>query len=283
MSDAPPVEFENVPARYRALGWRAWREALAALWGAREVLVRLTHREIAARYRQSLLGPGWALVTPLVTIGVLVFLRRAELLGVGGPGDDPGLFVCAALLPWQLLHACLTRGTQALVAQPGLVGRVRFPREVLVLSCVGSALFDYLVSLLVLAGFFLALGRAPAPTALLLPLPLLGLTVLGCALGLLLSVINAVLRDVGRLVPLGATLWLFLSPVFYPPAASGPGAWLNWLNPAAPLLANCRSLLLDGQLVLAPQLAVASLVALALLGLAWRLFQVLAPRAAELI
>ena len=282
MDDAAP-EFRTIHARYRALGWQAWAEALRALWGAREVLVRMTWREVASRYRQSVLGPGWALVTPLVTIGVFAFLHRARLLDVEGLAGDPGLFVCAALLPWQLLHACLTRSTQALVAQPGLVGRVRFPREVLVLSAVASALVDFLVSLVVLGGFFLALGRAPAATALLLPLPVLGLLVLGSALGLLLSVVNAVFRDVGRLVPLAATLWLFLSPVFYPPASQGPGLWLNWLNPAAPFLANCRSLLLEGRMVLPGELAVAALVSLLLLCGGWRVFQVMAPRAAELV
>jgi lipopolysaccharide transport system permease protein len=190
------------------------------------------------------------------------------------------VFLYLGLLPWQLFSACLTRATQSLVSSPQLVSRVRFPREVLVLSAMGSALFDYLVGALVLAGVLAWHGLAPAPAAALLPALLLMQIVFSLALGLTLAVLNAAARDLGSMVPLAVLLWMFLTPVLYP---AGEAAWIHWMNPMAAFITAHRDLVLEGRLSMPGPLFLACGVSLVLLPLAWRFFHLACPRVAESI
>lgn len=279
MSDEAQREFVNRPNRFQSLGASAWRQALTELLGCRDAIWQLMWRDIASRYRQSLLGIGWAILTPIALVLVFLYLRQAEVVG-GGPTSVPyPLFLYTGLLPWQLFQACLQRMTGCLAANPVLVTRVRFPREILVLSAIGGALFDFLLGTVVLGGFFLWFGVAPAWTCLLLPLLLLGQLVFAFALGMVLSVLNGALRDVASMVPLVALLWMFLTPVLYPRGAP----WMDWLNPMSPFIVSFRDLAFHGELSQPGPLVVAVLASLVLLPISWRLFQMMLPRIAETV
>jgi ABC-type polysaccharide/polyol phosphate export permease len=281
----PPREHVNRPQRFRTLGWSAWREALRELWASRGACWWLTRREIVSRYRQSVLGVGWAVITPLAAVGVLLFLKRSDLIGVEDTRAPYAVFLCLGILPWQLFSACLTRATHSLSSAPHLVSRVRFPREVLVLSALGSALFDFLVGGVVLAGVQAWHGTAPAGAAVFLPAILLAQIAFGLALGLVLAVLNAAARDLGSMVPFALLLWMFLTPVLYPAATagSGPGAWLSWLNPMAAFITAQRDLVLEGRLSSPGPLVLACILSLTLLPAAWRFFHLACPRVAESI
>ncbi|MEM7202026.1 MAG: ABC transporter permease [Planctomycetota bacterium] len=286
----PPIgttdlpEFVNRPDRFGALGWRAFVEAFAELLRGREILWRLIKRDIAGRYRQSLLGLGWALLTPLALVLVFLYLRRARLIDPGNELVVPhALFLYAGFLPWQLFQACLSRTCQSLVASANLVNRVRFPREILVLAAVGGALFDFAVGLVLLLGFFAWFGFMPVWTALLLPLLVLVQVAFSLAIGLVISIVNGALRDLGSIVQLLGLLWMLLTPVVYVAPTEGPGAWLLWLNPMAPIITAYRDLLFAGTISHPAPLALATGLSLVLLPLAWRFFHVALPRVAETI
>lgn len=276
-------EYVNRPDRFVSLGARAWRDGLRDLVAGREILAGLLRRDIASRYRQSLLGLGWAVLTPLAMVLVFYFLHRANLLTSGSPGAPLGLWLYVGVLAWQFFQAALTRTTTALSSQPELVNRVRFPREILVLAALGGALFDFVLGAAVLVPFFAIQGVVPAWTAVLLPLLLLLQVLFSLVLGLILAVLNGALRDLASIVPLAGLLWMFLTPVVYPPATEGFAALLSWLNPMAPIVVAWRDLAFTGTLTMPGQLAVATLLTLALLPVAWRYFQVMLPRVAETI
>lgn len=275
--------FVNKPDRFAALGYSAWREGIRELIAGREILTSLIRRDIAARYRQSLLGIGWAVITPLAMVLVFLFLQNTNRLAAANSATPNALWLYAGLLPWQFFQGSLTRATQSLSAQPGLVGRVRFPREILVLAALGGALFDFVLGSTVLALFFVGTGTIPAWTIIFVPLLLALQLLLSTGIGLLLAVMNGVLRDLGNIVPLAGLLWMFLTPVVYPPASEGPGAVLNWINPMAPIIVAWRDLMLTGSLSMPGPLLVSVLFTLLLVPIAWRFFHVLLPRIAETI
>lgn len=279
MTDRPLPEYVNRPNRFDALGASAWRDGLRELRDGRELVWRLVWRDIAGRYRQSALGMGWAILTPLSLVLVFVYLKHNNVVG-GDPTAVPyPLFLYAGLLPWQLFQACLQRMTSCLVANPALVTRVRFPREILVLAAIGGALFDFLLGLLVLIGFCLWFGVAPAWTIVFLPL-LLGCQLLfALSLGLVLAVLNGALRDLGSMIPLALLVWMFLTPVLYPKGAP----WMDWVNPMVPFIVSFRDLAFDGHLSSPGPLLVAAALSLVLVPLSWRMFHIMLPRIAETI
>lgn len=276
-------ELVNVPDRYRALGARARRQALRELWDARGVVFALTRRELLSRYRQSLLGIGWAVLTPVATVAVFWFLQRARMLEAAAHGLPYPVFVYAGLLPFQLFQAAVVRGSTALVAAPALVSRVRFPREALVLTAAASAAFDFAIGCLPLLVLAAAYGVTPGWGAVLALLPLAALVALALGLGLVLSVVNAIVRDLPRVLAPALMLWLFLTPVFYAPVATGAGRWLQWLNPVAAPVDAFRQLAFAGRLEDPAALLLSGAVGLVALAFGWHAFQVTVPRAAELV
>lgn len=279
---ALPV-FVNRPNRFASLGFEAWRESAREVVAGREILWRLVKRDVFARYRQSVLGLGWAVLTPLAMVLVFVVLRAGALVEVGDVEMPYALFLCIGFVQWQFFQACLIRTTSALSGTPALVNRVRFPRELLVFAAIGGALFDFIVSLGVLAGFLLWFGVLPAWTVLLVPLLMIVQMLLSLGLGLILAVLNGALRDLGSVVPLAALIWMFLTPVIWPERVEGLGAWLNWVNPMAPLVVSFRDLVLHGSLSLPGPLCVAVLLSVLLVPLGWRMFHVMLPRIAETV
>src|SRR5215212_5980384 len=143
--------------------------ALLHLARYRELLYALTVREIKARYRQSLLGVGWAVAQPLAFMIVfnLVFSRFARL----GSEDLPyPIFNYAAMVPWTYLSNALSTATIGLVSQRSIVTKTYFPREIIVISQVGARFVDFLAAGLVLGLLMIWFGILPSPWVLLLPL-----------------------------------------------------------------------------------------------------------------
>jgi lipopolysaccharide transport system permease protein len=188
--------------------------ALLMLWEYRELIFALTQREIKARYRQSLLGIGWAIIQPLAFMVVfsLVFGRFARLPSDGLPYP---IFSYTALVPWTFLANALTTATIGLVSQRSVVTKTYFPREVIVISQVGARFVDFLAASLVLAGMLVWYGIAPTWWLLLVPVLVIIQIVLIVGLSLITSALHVSFRDIAPVVTLGLQVWLYLTPVSY--------------------------------------------------------------------
>lgn len=238
----------------------------------RELTFALAMREIRVRYKHAVLGLAWAVIMPLALMAVFtaVFSRVASVQTGGVPY---ALFVFVGLVPWQLHANILNNGARSLSDNSNLVTKVYFPREVLPLSAVLSALADFCVALL-LVGAMMALYRiAPGPGLLLVPVILAVQLCLGVALALFLSALNLLYRDVQFILQVGVLLWMFASSVVYPIPASGDLAWLAWVNPMTPILDAYRSAIIGGSLSLSPQFGVAAAISIVLLLVSWRWFR----------
>jgi lipopolysaccharide transport system permease protein len=213
---------------------------------SRELAWRLFVRNISSRYRQTILGYAWAIVTPIATASVFVYLQKAGYLAVGDTQVPYGVFLLTGLVLWQGFADAVQAPLRMVQQSYSILTKVNFPREALILAGVGEVLFTFLIrlGLIVLALFWFDV-RVPW-TAFWFPLGALLLIGLGISLGLLITPVAALYHDVSQALPLTLYLWMFLTPVIYPAPLGWPGSTLMWLNPVSPLLDTTRAWLLSG-------------------------------------
>jgi lipopolysaccharide transport system permease protein len=193
-------------------GWRSLK--LGELWDYRDLLWLLAWRDVRVRYRQTVLGVGWAVLQPLVTILVfsLVFGRLAKVPSDGAPYP---VFTFSALLPWILFSTALTRAASSLVGNAALLTKVYFPRLVLPLGSILTSLVDFAISLVVLLGLMAWYHIVPGPAVLLIPLFVAYTVLAAWAVGIWMAALNVRYRDVNFALPFLVQLGLFASPVVY--------------------------------------------------------------------
>jgi lipopolysaccharide transport system permease protein len=215
-------------------------------WSYRHLVFSLIYRQFRLRYRQSLVGFGWAIVPPLASMGAatLVF---GVVLGVSTGKTEYPLFTLVALIPWQLLTNSVNSGVLSVVQNSNMITRVPFPRVVLPLSAIGLALVDFCLAALVFVPFAYAMGEGIPLTVLWLPLLVLIQVIFAAGIVFLASALNVFSRDVKVGVPLAMQLWLFVTPVMYPLSEvpdSLRGFYLA--NPMTGLIVSFRRVLLHG-------------------------------------
>lgn len=227
----PPLTVpETVIAPRRGLGLGELRE----IWLHRDLFRALVVRDVAVRYKQTVIGVLWVLLQPLLTVAIFSFLLgRVAQVDTGGLPYP--LFAFAAMVPWQTFSRALTDGALSVTNNPALVTKVYLPRLMLPGSAVVAGLLDAVLAFLLLLALMAAFGTAPGWGALLgLPL-LLWAALVSLAAVLWLSAANALYRDVRFVLPFLAQTWLFLTPVLYPASLVPPGwLWLYALNPMLP-------------------------------------------------
>lgn len=236
-----------------------------------DLLGVLVGRELKIRYKGSLLGLLWALLSPLGTVAVLHLLFSAIL-----PLDIPhyASFIYSGLLPWTWFQASVQTGAATLLDNRDLVRTPFFPQLLLPAVTMSTNFMLYLLALPVLLGLMLAEGVVPATTLLLLPLVWLILGVFTLACTVLVAALGAIIRDIQHLLGVGMLLWFYLTPVFYDPSRVGAErAYLLMLNPMSVLVQAHRDITLIGQLPNWAGLAWVGLASVALLAASVLLFR----------
>jgi lipopolysaccharide transport system permease protein len=227
-------------------GWIGidWQE----LFRNRELLYFLVWRDIKVRYKQAVLGVGWAVLQPVVQMVVftLIFGIAARMKGSLPQGLPYSVFVLSGLLPWTLFVTSLSAGGMSLVNQQHLLTKIYFPRLFIPTSVAGGALVDLGISALMFGVLLLVTGIVPTWGVLLLPL-LLALTLLvSLGMSFLLSALTVTYRDFRFLIPFMAQIWMWVSFVAFPPSLVEKWRyrWVLALNPMYPIVAGYRKILL---------------------------------------
>ena len=210
------------------------------------------HREFASKYKQTILGPAWFILQPLMT-SVVMTIFFGRVAKVPTDGIPPVLFYLCNQLSWNYLTTNLQTGTAIFLNNATLFGKVYFPRLVVPISLVLSNLFACLLQLgsflIIYLGFVLFVpgtrGLHLTPSALLLPLLFFHTGLLSLGVCLWLSALTAKYRDLNQVVQLFVQLWMFASPVIYP-LSKFPikWRWLAELNPMTAILEAFRLCLL---------------------------------------
>lgn len=228
------------------------REIIASAWRHRKLIQLMVQREVAGRYRGSLLGLAWSLFNPVFMLVVYTFIFSVVFKARWHGGEESAsgfaLVLFAGMIVFGILAECLQRAPQLILSNRNFVKKVVFPLEIMPWTVLGSALFHAAVSLAVLLAFGLLLGRGIPLTTVYLPLVLLPLVLLALGLGWFLGALGVYLRDVGQTVSLLVSALMFLSPVFYPldalPEHIRP---LAALNPLAFAIEAARDILIWGR------------------------------------
>jgi lipopolysaccharide transport system permease protein len=235
----PPNEITVIEPRKHGLAID-----FRALWQYRELLYFLVWRDVKVRYKQTVLGVGWAILQPLLTMVVFsaVFGGFAKIPSDGVPYP---IFAYVALLPWNYFAGAFSRSGQSLVNSANLITKVYFPRLIIPISAALAGLVDFAVAFVILLGMMLFYGIRPTPALWTLPLFILLALITALAVGLWLAALNVKYRDVGYIIPFLAQLWLYASPVAYPTSLV-PERWrlLFSLNPMAGVIDGFRWALL---------------------------------------
>lgn len=214
------------------------------LWEYRELLFLLAWRDATVRYKQSVVGIGWALIQPLIMMLIfsVVFGRFAGL-----PSDNVPypVFSLCALLPWNYFARSVADASGSLVGAGYLLTKVYFPRLVLPIEKVFSGLIDFAIAFVLLLGVMAWYHVAPSPRIVLLPLFLLIAMLTAFGVGLWLTALNVKYRDVNFVVPFLVQIWLYASPVAYA-SSIVPPRWrlLYGLNPMVGVVEGFRWALL---------------------------------------
>src|SRR6202451_4475891 len=230
---AVPVMRITPPTRW-------WILPFGELWDFRELVYFFVWRDIKIRYKQTAIGAAWAVLQPLLTMLIfsLFFGRLAHIPSEGLPYP---IFYYSALLPWMYFAAALQNATNTIVENQRVITKVYFPRLALPLSSVLSGLVDFGVSFLMFVVLMIYYGIHPTPALLWFPAFILLAILTALGVGLWLSALNALYRDVRYVLPFLVQFWLFASPVAYPASlVPQKWRWLYGLNPMAGVIEGVR-------------------------------------------
>ena len=258
----------------------------------RELLLSLTLRDLRVRYKQSLLGVGWAVLLPLsmMLVFTFVFTRAIDASAALGLDIPYALYAYLGLVPWTFYAVSLNGSVNSLVANRNLVTKVYFPREVFPFSCVLSSFVDFSIGGTVLIGLILYFHMTGdyrfsiQPTLLFLPVVIAVQVVLTAGLGMLLAMGNLFYRDVRQVFGVAIQLWMFVSDVVVPVPRDGSTlAKLISLNPMVAIIGAYRGCVIHGRWPDAGPFIYATVVALVLLAGGWLVFRRASYRFAECI
>ena len=266
--------------------------ALSELLRYRQLLLSLTWRDVRVRYKQSLLGIGWAVLLPLsmMLVFTFVFTRAIDAASVLDVNMPYALFAYTGLVPWMFFSMSLGGCVNSLVANRNLVTKVYFPREVFPLSSIASSFVDFCMAMTVLGGLMVYFHLrsdwtfVPHMALLFLPVVILVQIVMTVGLGMLLAMANLFYRDVRQVFSVAIQLWMFVSAVVVPVPQDGSTlARLIALNPLVPLISAYRDCIIHGQWPDTGGFVYAASVAVGLLMGGWYCFRRASFRFAECI
>ena len=215
---------------------------LKEVYKYRDLIWLFVKRDIKTRYKQTVLGPLWFIIQPLMSsvIHTIVF---GTIAGIAPGGVPQYLFFLAGSISWGLFSGCLTTTSNTFVGNAGIFGKVYFPRLTTPIATVITQMFNFLIQFaifLIMSLIFFLSGEYFEITwaAALLPLLMLQMALLGLGCGIIISSLTTKYRDLQVLVGFGMSLWMYLTPVVYSADSVGGGKFYNliMLNPASPIL-----------------------------------------------
>jgi lipopolysaccharide transport system permease protein len=216
---------------------------LRGLWEYRELLGFLVWRDVKVRYKETLLGVAWAVIQPLGAM--LIFtLFFGKLAGMPSEGIPYPIFAYAGLLPWTFFSNAVSASGASIVGNQNLITKVYFPRMIIPGAAVAAGLVDFAVAFVLLIGLMAWYQVVPTWGVVMVPALVLLTCLLALGVGMWISALNVKYRDIRYALPFAIQLWMFLSPIIYPPTIV-PDRW-RWamaINPLSGIIGGFRSAL----------------------------------------
>jgi lipopolysaccharide transport system permease protein len=244
-------------------GWGSLN--LGDLWNYRELIYFLTWRDLKVRYKQTALGAAWAILQPVLSM-VVFTIFFGGLLNVSSDNVPYPIFSYTALLPWGVFSKALNDAGRSLVTNRAMITKVYFPRLVIPLSSVLAGVVDFLFAFVVLLGMMWYFKTIPTAAVWTLPFLLLLSLITALGVGLWLSALNVIYRDIGYIIPFLTQLWFYITPIVYS-SSEVPEKWrlVYALNPMTGVVEGFRWALLDSGTSPGPMVAVSAVIAILIL------------------
>lgn len=219
-------------------GWRSLD--LKEVWRFRELIFVFAWREISVLYKQAVIGIGWVVFQPLITVAIftIIFGRLANIPSDGLPYP---VFALAGLLPWQYFAKSVSMGSNSLISNKSILTKTFFPRLILPLSGVLAGVADLLIGLCLLLCLMLFYGTPLSTHLFILPVLLIFAVLLALGFAVTLAGLNAIYRDVGLVLPFVLQMWMYATPIIYPVSfIPEKWQWLVKLNPMFGIITGIR-------------------------------------------
>ncbi len=234
-----------------------------SLWRNRQLIWQMTRREIAGRYRGSLIGLAWSFINPLLMLAVYTFVFSVVFKARWGVGEeeskaDFAIILFTGMIVFGLFAEIVNRAPGLIISNVNYVKKVVFPLEILSWVALGSVLFHSLISLVVLMLAQLVINLSFPWTSVFLPLVLLPLIFASLGIAWFLAALGVYVRDIGQITGVFTTVLMFTSAVFYP-MSTLPKPYQFWLqlNPLVLIITESRKVLVFGDLPNWPLLGIA--------------------------
>ena len=244
---------------------------LKEVWQYRDLIWLFTKRTFVVTYKQTVLGPAWIFLNPLISSVIYAFVFGG-IAGIGTDGVPSILFYLAGNAIWSYFSSCVTKNASTFTANAGVFGKVYFPRLTMPISNVLSSGIQFGVQMLLVLAFLLVYvvtGQVHPNWGawLLVPVVLLHLGVLGLGCGIIISSLTTKYRDLAILVTFGVQLWMYITPVVYPMSQLGDGLMKTVLmiNPVTAPVELFRYAVLGQGAIMPQYLALSGAVSIAVL------------------
>ncbi len=211
----------------------------------KDLIVMFVKRNFTSHYKQTILGPLWYIIAPLIT-SVLFTVVFGKIANISTDGAPQFLFYMAGNTVWHYFSTCLTSTSNTFTSNAHLFGKVYFPRLTMPISTVIYSSISFFIQFIIFIGFliyFIASGESVSPNIymLLLPVLLLHMAAMGMGFGIIVSSLTTKYRDLSVLVGFGVQLWMYITPIVYPVSSLSENAKsLIMLNPMAPVVNNFK-------------------------------------------
>jgi ABC-2 type transport system permease protein len=246
-------------------------EELEEIFRYRDLVIQIVRRDLLTRYKRSVLGVAWTMLNPL---GMMIVLSIAFSSAFGIKQEGYAAYVLSGLIAWNFFSQTTNAATSHLVWGGSLLRRIYVPRTVFAVAAVGTGLINLLLSVLPLLLVMLVTGMTIKPTVVLLPVPIIFLTLFSLGMGLLVSSIAVFFADVAEMYQIVLTAWMYLTPIIYPVSMLPETyrIWIARLNPMYHLVELFRMPVFDGVVPPFSKVIISAVVSIAVLIIGWIVF-----------
>ena len=203
---------------------------LRDVWRYRDLIILFTKRDFAVRYKQTVLGPAWLFINPIISSLIYCFIFNG-IAGIGTGGVPQMLFYMSGTAIWTFFSGCVTKNATTFTSNAAVFGKVYFPRLTTSIANVFTSVIEFAVQMIIVAAFlcfYLIMGEVSPNWHMLvfIPLVLIHLGIMGLGCGIIISSLTTKYRDLSILVGFAVQLWMYITPVVYP-LSQAKDEWLK--------------------------------------------------------
>jgi lipopolysaccharide transport system permease protein len=207
---------------------------------------QLFKRDFLSTYKQSFFGVMWAIILPLVSIGIFIVLNRSGVLNIGDIGAPYSIYALLGMAFWQFFSNGMVACSNSLVNAGPMILKINFSKKSLVIAAAAKAIVPFIIQIIIVSVLLVGYGMTPSIAGLLIPVFMIPLILFTIGLGFFASLVNGVIRDFGNIISIFLTFMMFLTPVLYAKPRIGVLATLTKYNPLYYLVSVPRNLVLKG-------------------------------------